>query len=243
MNKSAVNRALLTTLFIIVLAIDCVLIYNRTKDYRLYTKIPLTPILYILMAVQTAAGTHKRSKLFLTLSIFLSLGGDFLLLYAADTVNFIYGLLFHFAAHISYGLFFLRLKAFKVKRIIPIVLMAMLLCVYLAFIISTQWPAIGEQGLEATMVFDALGLGFMALTAFHTAYSRRIKSIAFLYFIPGTLLFIMSDSIMVVDKFLPVIEDRSYTSHLHMYYGMAIMAAYAFGQLLYISGAIKIIRN
>jgi len=243
MNKTAVNRALLTTLFIIVLAIDCVLIYNRTKDYRLYTKLPLTPILYILMAVQTAAGTHKRSKLFLTLAIFLSLGGDFLLLYASDTMNFIYGLLFHFVAHISYGLFFLRLKAFKLKRLISILFMGMLLVIYLVFIISTQWTPIGEQGLEATLIFDALGLGFMALAAFHTAYSRRIKNIALLYFIPGTLLFIISDSIMVVDKFLPIIEDRSYTSHLHMYYGIAIMVTYAIGQLLYMSGAIKIIRN
>jgi len=243
MNKNAVNRALLTTLFIIVLAVDCVLIYNRTKDYRLYTKLPLTPILYILMAVQTSAGTHKRSKLFLTLAIFLSLASDFLLLYASDNVNFIYGLLFQFAAHVSYGLLFLRLKAFKVKRLISIILMGMLLAIYLSFVISTQWTAIGDQGLEGTMIFNALGLGFMSLTAFHTAYSRRIKNIALLHFIPGTLLFIASDSIMIIDKFLPVIEDRSYTSHLHMYYGVAIMLLYAFGQLLYVSGVIRIIRN
>lgn len=243
MNKTAVNRALLTTLFIIVLAIDCVLIYNRTKDYRLYTKLPLTPLLYILMAVQTAAGTHKRSRLFLTLAIFLSLGGDALLLYASDNVNFVYGLLFYFVAHVSYGLFFLRLKAFKIKRIIPIVLIAVLLSIFLVYVRSTQWLPIGEQGLEGAMIFDALGLGFMALTAFHTAYSRRIKAIALLHFIPGTLLFLISDSIMIIDKFLPVIEDRSYTSHLHMYYGIAIMLTYAFGQLLYISGAVRIIRT
>lgn len=235
MNKT--YRALLSTLFLIILAVDCIFIINKATEYRLYTKTLLMPLLYVLMALQTEEGTHKRSKLFLTFAIFLSFAGDFCLMYEP---YFTLGLIFFLFALISYSSFFLRLKAFSSKRVVAIIVCLVLFAVFAFLLLSNLWPGISDQGLEVQVILYCLGMGFMFVTSVNTSASRRIRKVAYQNFIPGTVLFIISDSVLAVDKFIYV-PDKALSLHFHILYAVVTIVTYGIAQLLLVSGAIRII--
>lgn len=242
MNKK-VFRALITTLYLIILAADCILILIRQADYRLYTKPLLLPVLYILLAGQASEGSHKRSKLFITFAIFLSFGGDLALLYDSDANNFVLGLLSFLFAHIAYALFFLRLKKFAVKRLPVIIGLSVVIISYMFLLIAYLWPGITDQGYNFPVVLYAISLAFMLLTALYTGTGTRILKVAYQNFIPGAILFVISDSVLAVDKFGVIIGDSTYHLYLHMFYHVVIIVTYGFSQLLLVGGAIRIIRR
>jgi uncharacterized membrane protein YhhN len=238
MNKT--YRALISTLYLIVLAIDCLLILNKSEEYRLYTKPLLMPLLYILMAVQTSEGSHRRSKLILTFAIFLSFGGDFVLLYDSDKSYFMLGLICFLLALISYSLFFLRLKHLSTKRIISLLVTAVVVIAYMYLLLSNLWSGITDQGLEAPVIIYSAALGFLLFTAINTSASRRIRKVAYQNFIPGAILFIVSDSFLAINKFA-VMSDKTHASQLHIIYLLTIIVSYGLAQLLLVSGAVRII--
>ena len=241
--NNKVARALLTTLYIGILAADCIFILNRAGEYRLYTKPLLMPVLYILLAAQTTEAKHKATRLLLILAIFLSFGGDLLLLYDGEPTNFIMGLISFLLAHVSYSLFFIRLKKVSVKRLAFIIVMALIIASYMYLLLSYLWPGISEQGYEVPVVFYAVSLGFMLLSALYTGTGTRILKVAYQNFIPGAILFVISDSLLAIDKFGVIIGDSTAHLYTHMLYAILIITTYAMAQLIIISGAIRIIRK
>jgi len=238
MNKT--YRALISTLYLVVLAVDCLFILNKSDEYRLYTKPLLMPLLYVLMAVQTAEGSHRRSKLILTFAIFLSFGGDLMLLNDSDKSYFMLGLICFLLSLISYSLFFLRLKHLSTKRIISLLITAVVVIVYIYLLLSNLWSGITDQGLEAPVIIYSAALGLLLFTAINTSASRRIRKVAYQNFIPGAVLFIASDSFLAINKFA-VISDKTHALQYHIIYSLMIIVSYALAQLLLMSGAIRII--
>jgi len=241
--NTKVFRPLITTLYLLILAADVILILIRQADYRLYTKPLLLPVLYILLAGQATEGSHKRSKIYITFAIFLSFGGDLALLYDGEASNFILGLLSFLFAHIAYSLFFLRLKKFALKRIAVIIILSIVIVCYMFLLISYLWPGITDQGYGFPVVLYAISLAFMLITALYTGTGTRILKVAYQNFIPGAILFVISDSVLAIKKFGVMIGDSTYHLHMHMLYSVIIIVTYGFSQLLLVGGAIRIIRR
>jgi uncharacterized membrane protein YhhN len=100
-----------------------------------------------------------------------------------------------------------------------------------------------DLGLAAPVIIYAAIIGFMLLTALHTGTGKRIKRVAYQNFIPGALLFIISDSLLAVDKFGIIGNDKTLQAQAHLLSAVFIMITYGFAQLLIILGAIRIIRR
>ncbi len=237
-----VYGSLLFGFFFLVLACDCIFIINDMEEYRFYTKPMLVPILYIIMAMQTAETTHKRTKLYISLGMFFCFSGDFLLLNADNNSYFIWGLSAFLLAQICYGLFFLRIKKFSLKRVTAIILIALIIAAYLCLLLSSLWRNINDQSQAVPVIIYSVAIGFMLLTALHTGTGRRVKKMAWQHFIPGAVLFIVSDSLLAIDKF-STFSDKEFQSDIHLVLAVAVMVTYGGAQALIVSGATRIIRR
>lgn len=228
--------------FLAILAIDCVFIINKMPEFRFYTKPLLMPILYIIMSIQTINTTHKTSKLYISLALFFCFAGDFILLNEGDKAYFILGLAFFLLGHISYALFFLRLKGFSIKRITNIGLISILILIYLYLVLNMLWEGIARQNLAIPVITYSLIIGFMLLTASQVAMGKRLRKLAWQNFIPGALLFIISDSLLAVDKFT-IFPGKGPHNEEHITLAVIIMASYGIAQLFLNWGAIRVIKK
>ncbi|HWB25340.1 MAG TPA: lysoplasmalogenase [Chitinophagaceae bacterium] len=229
---------LLISLFAIILILDCIFILNGIEEYRIYSKPLLMPVLYILLTVETTEAKHKRSKLYISLAILFSFLGDFALLSDDNKFYFVVGLGCFFTAHIWYSLFFLRIKPLSIKRITSIVLISLVIIIYMSLLLGYLWTSIQQGNFMLPILAYCLILSIMLLSALNTGTGRRIHKIAYQNFIPGAILFVISDSALAVRKFGPVIDITDAAI-----YSIFVMTTYGFAQVLLIYGAIRIIKK
>lgn len=96
-----------------------------------------------------------------------------------------------------------------------------------------MWNKMDKQSLTIPVIIYSLVIGFMLLCAANLTQSRRLADNALKYFLPGAFLFVVSDSIIGLNRFyLP----RPLS-------GVYIMVTYAIAQLLIVFGAINFIRK
>jgi uncharacterized membrane protein YhhN len=232
--------ALLFVLFWIILASDCFFILNGESEYRYYTKPLLMSILYITMALETVDTTHKRSKLIITFAILFSLGGDLLLLHDSDKLYFTLGLLCFLLVHILYAVFFFRMKRFALKRIGVVLVGLVLITGYLYFLLNQIWGRIVDEGLDIQIIAYSVASTIMFLAALNTVNGRRAKRAGWLNFVPGAILFIISDSLLGISKFYTFVNPPK---ELLPALNSAVMLSYGAAQMLIISGAVKFIKK
>jgi uncharacterized membrane protein YhhN len=191
----------LSVLFWSLLIADCILIVKGLHDYRIYTKTLLIPVLLIGMYIASAETKHQRSKVLATLAFFFCFLGDFFLLGDINKSYFILGLCSFLLAHIFFILFFFRLKKISDKYRLFLFGTSLLVFSYIAFLLFLIWTNISRQDLQVPVAVYAVVLGLMLITAIHTINNKSIKRLAKNYFIPGTILFVLSDSLLALNKF------------------------------------------
>src|SRR6476620_831865 len=104
MSKS---KILISILFWLALANDCIFIVNDFPEYRIYTKTLLVPLLLLTIYVESKETKHERSKILANLAFFFCFIGDFLLIKEADSsVNFILGIISFLIAQLFFVFFF-----------------------------------------------------------------------------------------------------------------------------------------
>jgi uncharacterized membrane protein YhhN len=232
--------ALLFVLFWIILASDCFFILNGQNEYRYYTKPLLMSVLYVIMAVETVDTSHKRSKLIITFAILFSLGGDLLLLYDNDKSYFTLGLLSFLLVHILYTIFFLRMKRFSIKRVSVVLAGAVVITGYLFSVLNSIWTRIADDGLDVQIIAYSVVSAIMFLAALNTINGRRARRAGWLNFVPGAVLFIISDSLLGIAKFYNFINPPK---ELLPVLNSAVMLTYGAAQMLIITGATKFIKK
>jgi len=231
---------LLVILFLAILTGDCLFIINKMPDFRFYTKPLLMPVLYIMLALQTVNTTHKHSKLYVGLALFFCFLGDFLLL-NNDNSYFIMGLCSFLLGHICYSVFFLRLKNFSIKRVTQLVLVSFVIIGYLFLILNMLWQGVTKQGLAVPVVIYAVVIGFMTLTACQVAMGKRLRKLAWQNLVPGAILFIVSDSLLAVEKF--TFPGKQMHTDVDVLLAVGTMLCYGIAQLMLVWGAIRIIKK
>ncbi len=240
-----IYRPLISSIFIIVVAIDCFLIVNKLGDYRNFTRPLLVPILYVLLAVESNDTTHKKSKLFITFALLFSFLSDLLLFYNAQDAYFILGLISFFLARVWYMVFFLHLKPFSTKRLPFIILAGLFITGYLCLLLNYMWSGIVDDSFAVAAVFFAIITGTLVLSAMHTFSGKRIKKLAYRNFIPGTLLLLAADSILLASKYWPFPPETDKTI-LGDFARLTIalnVATVSLAQLLIVLGALRIIKK
>ncbi len=210
-------------LFWLVSAVDIILVLSeKTAAYRILSKPLIIPFLTIalLMLMQPSAG-----KKLMTAGLLCSFAGDVLLLRDHEPAFFIAGLACFLLTHICYTIYFISLKqgqkSFLLKK--PYWLLIVLL--YSVSLVLLLYPGLGA--MKVPVIVYAIALSAMLLTAINIFYAVHQPS-AYL-FIAGASLFVVSDSLLAINKFYTPLPGA----------GFFIMLTYCVAQFLIVLGAIR----
>ena len=214
-------------LFLIILVADLIAVFLNNESWRYFTK-PLVVISLIVYFILQTSSVQSDLKKWILLALVFSLGGDiFLLFESKDPVFFLLGLSSFLIAHIFYIVFFhfVRIR----ENIAGNILLLLVVVVYYTALMTILSPYL--ESLKLPVRIYGVVISFMLLLALHTG-SITNKN-ASLMIIIGAVLFIISDSLLALNKFYASFD----------YAGMAVMLTYGLAQLFIAEGAIKYIRG
>ncbi len=195
------------------------------ENLHYFTKPLITLSLFILLVYHT--GLRGRFSKRIGIGLLAGLVGDVCLMF--DKYNetfFIYGLVFFLIGHISYmSAFYLDYKINKEvykkytkKAMIGFTLFAVVFC-------AALWNYLGDMKIAVVVYAIAISLmGIMAVNRF-----GRVNSLSFSIILIGAILFMISDSILAIDKFV----------YSFPFSGAIIMATYMAAQYLITMGNIE----
>lgn len=209
------------TVFFAVVSIADLVILSAAPDYRMISK-PLIMITLILYYAYRAKGLLSKmpNRLFMGALIFAWLGDVYLL----SDQNFIFGLLSFLVMQVLYTVVFLKGRNYYGRREYSYGLL-------LAFIVVTINVYLkGHVGdMQVPVIVYTLAISTMSFVA----CTRDLSSPGYYSVWIGTILFLISDSILSLNMFRgPVIGA-----------GLAVMITYILAQWFIVSGYVKYIRS
>ena len=209
-------------IFWVMLLVHCLFIYLGLSNARTATKLTLIPILMAFLI-----SFKGKSNSLVYLALLFSFIGD-LLLSKSGEIFFLLGMLAFIGTHICNGILFARLQKDKLGRGWGTLIAICLLLGFSAFVFSKIKPNLGN--FEAPIIFYMFIICLMAVLAAGTVQNRSIRTISIKFIIPGALFFVLSDTILAVNKFL-------YQNPLH---DIIVMLTYGLAQYLLVKGFIKL---
>jgi uncharacterized membrane protein YhhN len=208
---------------------DCYLIYSKNDSSRLFTKGALMPLLLIYFLVNASKKQHLPSKVIAAIALVLAWAGDLVLL---QEQYFITGLVLFVCVHIAYIIYFLRVQAlFPVIKPVNVLFPLILVATYDLILIKILLPFAGA--LKDPLIAYMAVISLMFVFAFNVKGNKNAGSIAAQFFIPGAAVFIVSDSVLALNKY--IWED-------HMI-NMAVILTYGYAQQLLVHGFIKHVKG
>lgn len=201
--------------FLLVLVVHCISIYAAIDPVRIVSKLMLVPLLLIHLLTQQAVFSWKARSVY---GLFFSLLGDALLI-GEGAVFFLSGMIAFVLAHLNYSYYFLQLHPVRkeTRQVFAITLILMLLFSSGVYVLLDGY--LGTYQLP--VLFYMLFISLMASLAIHTHTNTALKVIALKYFIPGAVLFVISDAILALNLF------RFHEKWL----SVAVMLSYGLAQL------------
>lgn len=198
------------------------------NDLLQYISKPLIiPVLVGYFLSQTGGNASGLKKWVIAALIF-SWGGDVLLMFQAKKeIFFLLGLSSFLLAHIFYIIFFHQVRIREGIKSNPWLLAVVV--VYYAVLIVWLSPYLGEMKLPVRIY--GIVISFMFMLAMHMLFIKNRQ--AGKWMMLGALLFVISDSVLAINKFYQPFELA----------GVLIMLTYGLAQLLIVEGAIKYIRG
>lgn len=224
--KSANKRWLY--LFLLDVMADLLAVYFGWTIMRYVTK----PLLMLLLLGWFASYyiQDKRGRMLVIWALIFSWGGDTLLLFTFRSENFfIAGLVSFLIAHIFYLLFFKRVKKQNRPGRPWNPLVVFLVLVYVGVLFYILKPGTGP--LKVPVLVYASVLGAMLLTAIHAFHFPAQLAGAFC--VTGALLFVVSDSLLALDKFYSPFKAAP----------LLVMTTYSLAQLLLVTGSRKYLQS
>jgi len=227
------SRVLIFFLFWLALITDCLFIFLHKIQYRIYAKTLLAPLLLVAIFIEANDTKHTRSKLIANAAFFFCFLGDLILLKDYIATNFIFGLISFLIAHIFFIVFFYRLKPFTARHVTSISITGIIIMAYIILLLFLVWQNVNQQNFVIPLVVYSVVIGFMLLTAINTKHNRKVKRLAYAYFIPGAIFFVLSDSILAISKFY---LDFNYSA-------VPIMLTYGIAIFLLANGIIRFLKK
>jgi len=218
-----VNKPYWIFLFIIILA-TCLLGHALQNQWINYISKPLIILSLGGYFLSQTAPAKSALKKWVLVALFFSWAGDVLLLFEGkDQLFFLLGLSAFLIAHLCYIVFFhqLRLKENVRGRIWLLVIVV----VYYATLISFLSPWLGDMKIPVRIY--GLVINFMFMLAMHMLFIKN--KTAGRWMMTGALLFLISDSVLAVNKFCQPFAVADLT----------IILTYGLAQLFIAEGAIR----
>lgn len=206
--------------FFLFVILDLVTGYLDLQGLRQFTK-PLILLSLILFFGIYGKRLPRKVYGYTLIALFFSLMGDVLLLYDhISTLYFMLGLIAFLIAHISYAVVFLIQGKSVLKK--KWYLISGLFLVYGITLFMVLKENLGQ--LKFPVSIYILGILAMAITAY--GRKDRVDPTSFNLVFMGALFFILSDSILAINKFLMIVPG----SHI------LVMGTYAAAQFFIVKG-------
>lgn len=221
------NKRLLIFLFAASLATNIIggLKSNQWIEYISKPLIIIFLVVYFLIQINN---TKSALKKWILAALFFSWAGDVLLMFQQnESLFFLLGLSAFLIAHIFYIVFFhqVRIK----EKLKSNWLLLLIVVVYYAGLISFLSPYLGDMKLPVRIY--GLVISFMFMLAMHMLFIRN-KNVGLLM-MTGALLFVISDSVLAINKFYQSFELA----------GVVIMLTYGIAQFFITEGGIRYINS
>ena len=219
-----INWAFLFTAFFIA---DLVVVYFGNESLRFVTKTLLMPFLILFFISETSVSNSSLKKLIVLALVFSWLGDVLLMFEARNELFFIFGLVAFLIAHVFYILFFekLILKEGLKKRywiFLPVM-------VYYVVLVAVLSPSL--EDMKWPVRIYGIVISYMLIKALQTGWIKN--RMAATYMITGAILFVISDTLLALNKFYQPFE----------YAGIFIMVTYGIAQLMIILGTVRYITS
>ena len=189
------------------------------------SKLVLLPLLMLFFYVQPFFAAAPNTKYLILVGLLGSFLGDAFLL--SDAL-FIPGMIAFMTTHIFNIIFFSKIYSLKQPTSTAFKVSSSLLLFFCWFIYFQLKTAIGPL-IYPILVYMAL-ICLAALMAIHVSNNKPTKMIANLFWIPGMLFFITSDTVLAFNKFSWSIQSPIENI------GLVTMATYGIAQLLLVKG-------
>ena len=168
-----------------------------------------------------------QGKGFIITAILFSWMGDIYLMFEnRDPLFFILGLVSFLIAHLFYIIFFVRPKGKLTWLLFQKPWMAGIILIYVTCLLALILPNAGKLSLPVTVY--ALVLSAMLLSSLHAYY--RFEKKTGLMFVSGAVFFVISDSLLAINKFYVPLGAAS----------ILIMLTYCIAQFLIITACINL---
>ena len=214
---------ILSILFWILTFIDIAVIGYELSNIHFLVKPLLIPVLIFLLIY---AKVDDNQKWWLLTGLFFSFLGDvFLLFESKNALFFIFGLASFLITHICYIIYFLKIKSTQISLLRQQPWMVALVAGYGCSLILLLYPRLGELKIPVTIY--AAVICCMLLCCLHVFYKTGRP--ANVYFVAGAMLFVISDSLLSVNKFFSPFPSA----------GILIMLTYCAAQFFIVMGFIK----
>lgn len=210
---------------------DCYCILFEKENLRVFTKPLLIPILLFFIFLNAKHNFFKHTKSLVFLAFVFAWIGD-LLLMPHGTVTFMLGMFAFIVAHIFFIIIFLRMHRPDLKHSQEVFIgIAILFCWnYLIF----HFIGANLGGMKWPILIYMLVISSMAVSTVNVLGSRSKKNLAINFFIPGAILFLISDSVLALKMFL--YTDVSFL-------GVVVMVSYGYALSLLADGFARYFRG
>lgn len=170
--------------------------------------------------------TNEKGKNVILTGLFFSWCGDVFLLFESATATFfIFGLVSFLITHICYILYFLSIKSISPSLLKKQPFLSLLVFLYGFSLVWLLLPYLGE--LKIPVIVYAAVICSMLICSFHIYF--KINKPANRFFVIGAALFVLSDSLLALNKFYHPLPAA----------GLWIMGSYCAAQYFIVSGFIK----
>lgn len=209
-------------LFLLLITAELVCVsLDSLATWHYFTKPSLLIALIVYYTLQSKGFAIKTRALTLAALVF-SLMGDILLMFVNQSPNyFTLGLVSFFMAHVFYCIVFLLNRNPKADPKI-LILVLVIYAIGLFYLLKNDLGA-----LLIPVIFYIIIILFMVVTAF--LRQKKVSSKSFNLVFLGAILFVISDSVLALNKFYLPLKFSS----------IGIMSTYALAQFFIVIGLLK----
>lgn len=218
------KNAVFFKIYIAFSFIYLLLLYLGYESLDCYLKPALIPLLIVGVYFSKKFPTQK---ILLTALVFSWIGDVILLFADIAEIYFILGLVSFLISHIIYCVLFNRQIKEKIKKdTIIFIFGSLIIACYLIGMLSVLLPALGD--LKIPVIVYASVISVMLLFAYNGLLIWKKPANQYVFF--GALFFVVSDSILAINKFHFPIQKSSFI----------IMLTYLVAQYLIVKGILKL---
>lgn len=214
------------TVFIILFVVLSLLDIAGIIADSLVLKISAKPLIIPVLIIYLYYNFIKLNNLWLIYLalLFSTIGDVFLLFEFMQPAFFLFGVGAFLLAHIFYIIYFLKIKSWHGSFFRKQPWWLLLIYAYSFGLLMLIYPGLKE--MEIPVIIYAMVITFMIISSLHVF--RKVASPANKYYLLGAALFVLSDSLLAIDKFYYKFPIA----------GVGIMLTYCAAQFLIVQGVI-----